>query len=278
VTIARANEGPMCKFLRLTGGLLLAFAALTPGVGAADACDDQFFDAAGVPIRYCVIGTGQPVIVIHGSSGAWAGRVAEAFGPLAERYQLIGFDVRGHGKSGKPHDVRDYGPELVEDVVRLLDHLGLEGAHIVGYSMGGFIGLKLVTVYPDRVRSLVLVGQGILSPTEFAQIADAVEVDDPPERPGDNDPIALAAMIRSYPALAVSERVVRETRVPILAVVGDRDPRVQRASRLQAVLPATRLRVFPGRTHATVLQDPQLIPEIVAFLSRADARQPPRAR
>lgn len=268
----------MSRFLRLSGGLLLALAAVTPGARAGEACDERFFDAAGVPIRYCVVGTGQPVVVIHGSSGAWGGRVAEAFGPLSDRYQLIGFDVRGHGKSGKPHDVQDYGSELVEDVVRLLDHLGLEAAHVVGYSMGGFIGLKLITVHPDRVQSLVLVGQGILSLTEFAQMADAVELDDPTERPGDNDPLALAAMIRSYPALAVSERAVRESRVPVLAVVGDRDPRVQRASRLQAVLPATQLTLLPGRTHASVLQDPRLVPEIMAFLSRADARRQPNGR
>jgi pimeloyl-ACP methyl ester carboxylesterase len=265
----------MGRFLRLSGGLLLAVVAVGPGARAAEACDDKFFDAAGVPIRYCVVGKGQPVIVIHGSSGAWGGRVAEAFGPLAERYQLIGFDVRGHGKSGKPHDVQDYGPELVEDVVRLLDHLGLEAAHVVGYSMGGFIGLKLITVHPARVLSLVMVGQGILSPTEFAQMADAADVDDPVERPGDNDPVALEAMIRSYPALAVYDRAVRESRVPILAVVGDRDPRVQRASRLRAVLPATQLTVFSGRTHASVLQDPRLVPEILAFLSRTDARRQP---
>ena len=268
----------MGRFLGLSGSLVLALYLSAPCLRAADPCDDKFFDAAGVAIRYCVVGHGQPVVAIHGSSGAWRGRVAEAFGPLSENYQLIGFDVRGHGKSGKPHDPRDYGPELVEDVVRLLDHLGLERAHIVGYSMGGFVGLKLVTVHPDRVQSLVMVGQGIVSATEFAEMADAADVEDPAERRDDSDPIALAAMISSYPALAVSDRAVRENRIPILAIVGDGDPRAQRAARLKALLPSTRLTVFPGRNHATVLQDPRLIPEMVTFFSRVDARQPLRER
>src|SRR5205085_10465600 len=102
--------------------VLVASAALMQPARAAS-CEDQFFNAGGVRIRYCVIGDGPPIVVIHGSNGAWRGRVAEAFGPLSERYKLIGFDVRGHGKSGKPHDPADYGPELVDDVVRLLNHL-----------------------------------------------------------------------------------------------------------------------------------------------------------
>jgi pimeloyl-ACP methyl ester carboxylesterase len=253
---------------------LLAAAALTSPV-RAEPCVEGLFDSKGVTIRYCVAGDGPPVVVIHGSSGAWRGRTADAFGPLAERHKLIGFDVRGHGKSGKPHDPDEYGPELVDDVVRLLDHLGIGTAHVVGYSMGGFIGLKLVTLYPERMKSLVLVGQGVLSADEFAQMAESA---DPHERDGDNDPVAIAAMIRSYPALAVSDVAVRSIRVPVLAIVGDRDPRVGRASRLRSSLPAARLIVLPGRDHATVIQDPRMIPEILNFLSRSEAREDLRAR
>jgi pimeloyl-ACP methyl ester carboxylesterase len=258
----------------LAASVLLAAAALTPPA-RAESCNDRFFDSKGVPIRYCVAGDGPPVVVIHGSSGAWRGRTADAFGPLAERHTLIGFDVRGHGKSGKPHDPDQYGPELVDDVVRLLDHLKIGSAHLVGYSMGGFIGLKLVTLYPERIRSLVLVGQGLLSVDDFAQMAENA---DARQREDGNDPIAIAAMIRSYPALAVSDSALRSIRVPVLAIVGDRDPRVGRAGRLRSALPGARLIVLPGRDHATVIQDPRMIPEILNFLSRSDARDTGRAR
>ena len=56
---------------------------------------------------------------------------------LEPDYKVIALDNRGHGKSDKPHDPKLYGPESVNDVVRLLDHLKIEKAHIVGYSMGG---------------------------------------------------------------------------------------------------------------------------------------------
>jgi pimeloyl-ACP methyl ester carboxylesterase len=221
------------------------------------------------------------VVVIHGSSGAWRGRVAEAFTPLSQHYKLIGFDVRGHGKSGKPHDPAEYGPELVDDVVRLLNHLDVGSAHVVGYSMGGFIGLKLVTVYPERVRSLVSIGQGMVSAREFAEMAANAgrrEPADIVQAPGDDDPIAIDAMIRSYGALSVSDASVRKIRAPVLAIVGDGDPRAAKAIRLRAVLPAARLILLPGRTHATVIEDPRMIPEILDFLARADARQNLRER
>jgi pimeloyl-ACP methyl ester carboxylesterase len=236
---------------------------------AADGCDDRFFDSAGVPIRFCVQGEGEPLVVIHGSSSAWRGRIADAFGPLAERYRLIGFDVRGHGKSGKPHDPGDYGPELVEDIVRLLDRLQLPSAHVVGYSMGGFIGLKLAAVYPQRVRTLTMVGQGLVAADEFERMAEGA---DDEGRSGDNDAVAIAAMIRSYPVLTVSDRTVRGLRVPILAVVGDRDPRFTRVVRLRALLPSTKVVVLPGRTHGSVIEDPALIPEVLGFLSRSSER------
>jgi pimeloyl-ACP methyl ester carboxylesterase len=73
---------------------------------------------------------------------------------------VIALDLRGHGASDKPRDPAEYGTPFVADLVRLLDHLGIERAHIVGYSMGAVITLKLLTVHPDRVASAVLGGAG----------------------------------------------------------------------------------------------------------------------
>src|SRR5205085_10028812 len=120
---------------------------------------------------------------------------------------------------------------------------------------------------PGRVRWLVSIGQGMDWRREFAEMSDNAERREPADNvqqaPDDDDPVAVAAMIRSYPALAVSDASVRAIRAPVLAIVGDRDPRAARASRLRAVLPASQLVVFPGRTHATVIEDPRLIPEIL---------------
>src|SRR6266446_970237 len=114
--------------------------------------EDKFFDSNGVKIRYTVEGKGEPVLLIHGFTAnieiQWT--IPGITRALAKKYQVIAFDNRGHGKSGKPHDAEKYGMEMVEDAVRLLDHLKIKKAHVVGYSMGGMIALKLAVVHSDR--------------------------------------------------------------------------------------------------------------------------------
>src|SRR5690606_38196841 len=86
---------------------------------------------------------------------------------LAKNYQVIALDNRGHGKSDKPHDAKQYGPEMVGDVVRLMDHMKIKKAHVVGYSMGGFMTCYLLANHPDRLLSATLGGAG------WAQADDA---------------------------------------------------------------------------------------------------------
>src|SRR5438093_9961355 len=123
---------------------------------------DQFFDSKGVKIRYTVQGKGEPVLLIHGflinQEMNWGG--PGVIKELARHYQVIALDNRGHGKSGKPHDPGQYGMEMTEDAVRLLDHLQIKKAHVVGYSMGGVITLKLLVSHPGRLLSATLGGHG----------------------------------------------------------------------------------------------------------------------
>ena len=88
----------------------------------------QTLDANGVKISYWVQGKGEPVVLIHGwlssSKINWASPGISDL--LAKNYQVIALDVRGHGLSDKPTKEDAYGPELVEDIVRLLDHLKIK--------------------------------------------------------------------------------------------------------------------------------------------------------
>jgi lipase len=117
-------------------------------------------------------GNGQdPVLCLHGITAQH-----RAFSALA-RYlggsrSLIGVDLRGRGNSGKPES--GYGLEAhVRDVIRVLDHLGLQRAVILGHSMGGFVALKTALSYPGRVRALVLLDGGWprvqVSPEEMSE-------------------------------------------------------------------------------------------------------------
>ena len=100
--------------------------------------ESRFFDSKGVRIHFMDEGQGDPVVLIHGFTGnlvsEWsASGTTQTL--LDAGYRVIAFDVRGHGESDKPHDPADYGDAMSEDTVRLLNHLGIERAHIVGYSV-----------------------------------------------------------------------------------------------------------------------------------------------
>ena len=81
---------------------------------------------------------------------------------LARSFRVIALDVRGHGLWDRPTDPRAYGPEVVEDVAWLLDHLGIANAQIVGYSLGGIIAANFLAKRLDRALSGALCGAGWL--------------------------------------------------------------------------------------------------------------------
>jgi pimeloyl-ACP methyl ester carboxylesterase len=138
--------------------LLFLSLALPGRVKAAD----DVFDSNGVKLRYVTEGKGEPIVLLHGwiaDSSMWGRLDAN---PATKEYQLIAVDLRGHGKSDKPHDPEKYGPEMAEDVVRLLDHLRLPKAHLVGYSMGAIVAGKVAATHPERVLSIVYGGQAPL--------------------------------------------------------------------------------------------------------------------
>src|SRR6185503_909884 len=88
---------------------------------------DQYFDSHGVRIRYVDRGAGEPVLLIHGyTRNVETNWIDTGVLPnLAKDHRVIAFALRGHGRSGKPHDPAAYGGETVQDALRLLDHLKL---------------------------------------------------------------------------------------------------------------------------------------------------------
>src|SRR3954470_16299360 len=98
---------------------------------ASDEPKPQTFDSNGVSISYTVEGKGEPVVLIHGlfASAQVNWRAPGIIRILATNHQVIALDVRGHVASGKPTNESDYGVELAEDIVRLLDHLKIKQAH-----------------------------------------------------------------------------------------------------------------------------------------------------
>lgn len=112
---------------------------------------DQFLTVQGAPLYYEVRGDGPPVLLIH--AGVADSRMWNAqWETLSKEYKVIRFDMRGWGRSTPPD-----GPFSHHDDARLLlDHLGIESAHVAGVSFGGGVAIDLALAYPERVRSLIL--------------------------------------------------------------------------------------------------------------------------
>ena len=101
-----------------------------------------YVDSSGVSIHYHVEGEGPPLVLQHGLTSSLENWYAYGFvEDLKKDYRLIMVDARGHGRSGKPHDPKDYDLRLrVNDVLSVMDATGVDKAHYMGYSMGGRIG------------------------------------------------------------------------------------------------------------------------------------------
>src|SRR4029453_17360193 len=135
------------------GVLLLGSVALTQSF------QDKSFDSNGIRIRYIEAGTGTPVILIHGYTryleSNWINTGVLA--ALAKDHRVIAYDIPGHGKSGKPHESSAYR-DIQTDPIRLMDHLEIKRAHLVGYSMGGGIVARVAATHPDRLITAILGG------------------------------------------------------------------------------------------------------------------------
>lgn len=286
-----------------------AAATAKPAAAAKVKIKPGSFDSDGVKIVYAEAGEGEPVILIHGFTASaamnWIG--PGIFDALAKNYHVIAIDNRGHGKSDKPHDPAAYGAVMVEDVRRLLDHLKIERAHLVGYSMGGFISNKFLAEHPQRVLTVTLGGAGwskehgetlsmldeLASSLEQGKGIAPLIIRLTPEgqpKPTDeqiqamnsmvllmNDPKALAAVARGMKGLAVTEEEVKGNKAPVLALIGEIDPLKTGVDELAAVMPNLEVVVIEKADHMTAFSDAKFIESLTRFLgehSQTSAKQP----
>ncbi len=241
----------------------LLFCAALPLVGAILARADEF-DSAGVKIHYVVAGKGEPVILIHGlgSSAAMNWGMPGITAELAGHYQVIALDCRGHGQSGKPEAEGAYGTNMVGDIVRLMDHLHIARARIVGYSMGGMITMKLLATHPERVSAAVLGGMGWHK-------ADAPMNRFWENAGGKGRVNAPAACMHGFPALGVTEAEIKAVKVPVTIIVGDRDPcRRMYVEPLQQVRPDWPVHIIADAGHLNCILKPDFKTQLVAALGR----------
>ena len=108
----------------------------------------------GININYKVQGQGEPLVLIMGYSGDQSGWVFQRRA-FRKHYRLLTFDNRGVGKTDKPTGAYSM-KTMADDTVGLMDHLGIENAHVLGVSMGGMIAQEITINHPERVGKLIL--------------------------------------------------------------------------------------------------------------------------
>jgi pimeloyl-ACP methyl ester carboxylesterase len=250
----------------------------------------QSFLSDGVRLAYIDItpsdGPGDPVLLVHGFASNHAVNWVNTLWTktlTGAGYRVIALDNRGHGQSDKPHDPAAYDSNVMAaDASRLLDHLGIERADVMGYSMGARITAHLALNEPARVRSALLGGlgihlvEGVGLPLGIADAMEAPSLDtltDPMQRmfrafaeQTRSDLRALAACIRGSRQVLSPEEVGR-IRVPVLVSVGTRDPIAGSPHALAALMPNARALDIPDRDHNLAVGDRTHKQGVVAFLS-----------
>ena len=281
--------------LAITACALLVVTSLYAQTAAAPAlltAADQAFTADGITLRYRDAGTGDPIVLIHGY-----GTTLESMGGIAKtlpEYRLVALDVRGFGRSSKFSEPARFGQHMVDDVVRLMDHLKIQRAHVLGHSMGALIAANVAARYPDRVATATLVagpfysdeptferetnrwtadlesGKGLnnfmlwLFPgwkPEMASMANAGAMKS-------NDLGSLIAVMRSLPKMAIAGLPRNGDKALVVAATGD--PLFPLSPAFVKRSPGARIVEVAGADHANVIAYPEAVTAIRERLAKSN--------
>lgn len=242
--------------------------------------DSGYFSSFdGTKIYYEVCGEGKPVLLIHGfivNGDSWK-RTALYSDLLNNGYKVITLDMRGNGKSGKPHDSTAYDNDAeAKDIMLLMKLLRADKYSVVGYSRGSIITARLL-VFDKRIQAAVLGGMGIdftnpLWPRRI-EFYRALMGDSIPELKGmvnyvqqqGLDQRALAYLQRSQPS--TSKEALSEITQPVLVISGSEDADNGSAKELAKILPNSTLGSCPGdHNHASAT--PEFSKEVIGFLKK----------
>jgi pimeloyl-ACP methyl ester carboxylesterase len=245
----------------------------------------------GTPIAFEVEGAGPPLVMLHGLAGE--GRDWHEKGYVTRLTVLgrrvITLDARGHGKSGKPHHASEfYDYKRAQDVIAVLDALGVQRADLHGYSMGGWIAMDTARCFPRRVRSLSLNGahgfaqslQGFRDSLRdglngwVRQLEDRYGRALNPNRRKKilkNDIRALQASLQmTRPDVT---RDLRGLGIPALVLAGEHEVAFGEIKSFAAAIPA-RFEMLPGKSHVSAFSAViEVCSAITTFLEEIESGQ-----
>ncbi|MAC80506.1 MAG: alpha/beta hydrolase [Rhodobacteraceae bacterium] len=252
----------------------------------------------GVKLYVEEAGQGTPILFIHefgGNYDAWEPQMRR----FARRHRCITYAARGYPPSDIPQDLDSYSQRIaVEDALAVLDGLGIEKAHIVGLSMGGFATAHFGLIAPDRALSLTIAGAGYGAEKEFEEYFRGVSLSvaenfetkgarefskiyalgasrvqfqnkDPrgwahfARRLSEHDSTGAALTMRGVqarrPSLYDLKDEFARMQVPTLVMTGDEDDHcIQTCVYLKKTIPACGLAILPKTGHTLNIEEPEM--------------------
>lgn len=245
----------------------------------------------GIDLYYETLGAdrpGPPLIMLHGGAYTFHLSFDAVLPALTAERKVIGIELQGHGHtadSDRPFTLR----QCAEDVIALLDQLGIEQADFFGYSLGGLASTEVGVLAPERVGRLVLAASHFGATRSVAYYSEITDLQlDSPRMPTEEEG---AAMIHGYAEVApdpdgffsfaakaqamvhdfagwTDEQLSRLT-MPVLIIIGDTDfVRLEHAVAMKQSLPDAQLAILPGTKHLQVIRPDLVLPMVTSFLQR----------
>lgn len=245
--------------------MVLAIAAVL--VAPVTAQERRLVEANGTTVAYRDIGAGEPLLLLHGFSGAgetWDPIVSD----LGSRYRLIVPDLRGHGQSANPVGYFTHA-DAATDIFGLLDVLGIPRLRAVGFSSGSVVLLHMATRQPDRLSHLALVAGAPYLPEPAREIQRGIDPGMPMAQLDamglvHGDTTQARRLLRqfvdfkdSYDDVNFTPPLLSTITASTLVIHGDRDPffPVEIAVGVYEAIPSSYLMVFPNLGHVPFPDD-----------------------
>lgn len=242
-----------------------------------------------IKMYYMVAGEGHALTLLHGAALTIETNWANQIPVLSRKYRVVAVDLRGHGRTNNPRGILNHDL-MLGDVHRFIEEMGLAGMHLLGFSMGGMIALRLTFEHPELVKTLILCGAGYRLSKEghelFAENANPKTMEETnPEwaefyrrihRSGGTDSWKklLRQLTSSPKSRGLSLEDLSRIHVPTLIIVGDRDPYgfAEQAFEMHGAIRGSELAVFPDAGHMIPEKKAKLFNETVLdFLERRGA-------
>jgi pimeloyl-ACP methyl ester carboxylesterase len=264
--------------------------ATAPAAASLATAPDKEFTADGVTLRYRDLGEGDPIIFIHGYTATLESMIGLA-NAMPPNFRRVAVDLRGFGRSSKFADPARFGQAMADDVVRLMDHLKITRAHLVGHSLGALVSANVASRYPTRVSSAALIagpfwvepkiseeskrwttdlenGTGLtnfvqwLLPFMSPQMATATNAG----MMKANDLGSLTASMKALPSLAIAG--LSKDGDKALVIAGTADPLFATSPPFAKLSPGSQLVEVAGANHVSVLTHAETVKAITAQLAR----------